>query len=112
MLEEYLLQTCQKIVVTRNTSSDRVIENVTDISCRWRDITSIRRNSHSETNDTDAMVWFAPTSDADRQIARGDILLFNEVYYQVERITQAKTLDSDDPQFIKCEVKIMDIAIS
>ena len=109
MLDGYLVQTCQKVSTTQDAYGDhfRSLSNVT-LSCRFRDITMVRRGTHEETNDSDAMMWFAP----DAEIERGTIILFEEKYYQIERITKARRLGETTVQFLKCDVKFFDTAIS
>jgi len=80
----------------------------TAVSCRFRDIDTLRRESHAEIRDADAMIWFAP----DEDVNNSDIFWFENVYYQVERITRAKKLGSSIVEFIKCDMKIVNIGVS
>lgn len=108
MLEEYLVDTCYKVTTVRNEYGDYLQTATTALNCRFRYINSIRRGSHEESNDSDAMIWFAP----EESIEHGSIILFDSVYYQVERIYKAKRLGEADVQFLKCELKIIDLGIS
>lgn len=108
MLESYLVQTCEKVIPTRSRYGDYILNTVATLSCRFRFIVTERRASHQEVQNADAMVWFAP----DTSIAIGDLLRFDGQYYQVERLNKARKLGSTQVEFLKCDVKITDIAIS
>lgn len=101
-------RTCQKVTVSRNEWGDRIEGVTTTLSCHFRQIDTQSRVTHGEENDADAMVWF-PTGTA---IADGDSLIFDGVHYQVERIVKAVRLGEDTIQFIKCDLKIIDLGIS
>ena len=108
MLEEYLVQTCYIVTTTRNTYGDYVLSSTTQEACRFRYITTTRRESHNEVDDSDAMIWLIPST-----VARvRSIIKFEDVYYQVERINKARKLGSDTVEFVKCDLKIVDLAIS
>lgn len=108
MLEEYLVQTCQLITATRNEYGDYIEGVTTTLDCRFREISTINRSSHVELADADAMIWFAP----DTEIAIGNIILFDGVHYQIERLTNARRLGESETQFIKCDLKITNIGFS
>lgn len=109
MLEEYFVDTCQIIPEVRDAYGDFVDSNngVTEY-CRFRDITTVRRESHGEVIDADAMIWLR----AGASVTRGTIILFESVYYQVEKITRAKRLGSTEVLFLKCELNVMRVIIS
>lgn len=108
MLDSYFVQQCEVIATTRNDFGDEVKGATTTLNCRWRDITQIRRGSHQDTSDADALVHFAP----DTAVERGSILKYNDEYYQVEQITYARRLGEDTIQFIKCQCTITNLAAS
>jgi len=108
MLENYLVQTCYKVTTTRNSFGDYINSSNTAIKCRFRYIDSINRSAGQELNSTDAMLWVA----SDSGIVKGDLILFDSLYYQVEKINKARRLGEDAVQFIKCDLKINQVAVS
>lgn len=108
MLEEYLVQSCKKVNVVRNKYGGYVEGIGTILNCRFREITTMRRNARGEIYDSDGMFWFAPSTN----LVKGDILLFEGIFYQIERIWNARRLGESIAQFLKCDVKIIDIANS
>lgn len=108
MLDDYLVQTCKLVSPTRDEYGDYIDGVGTELACRFREITTVRRTTHREENDADAMIWFA----ADAPVAIGNIILFEGVNYQLERLTKARRLGESDVQFIKCDLKVTDIGIS
>lgn len=108
MLEEYLVQSCYIITMGRNEYSDLIEVSRVLEACRFREITTVRRGTYQELIDSDAIIHLIPASTA----VKGGIILFDGVYYQVERITKARRLGETTVQFVKCEVKITDIRIS
>lgn len=101
-------RTCQKVTVTRNEWDDRIMGATSTLACHFRQIDVQNRMTHGEENDADAMVWFAAGTD----IANGDTIIFDSVYYQIERIVKAVRLGEDIVQFIKCDLKIIDLGLS
>lgn len=108
MLDEYLVEECQLVTHTTNEYGDIVQLSTTTLNCRWRDIPTTVRGVHRENNDADSMVWFA----ADENVTEGSLLRFESRYYEVERITKAKRLGEADIQFLKCDVRMVDIGVS
>jgi len=98
---------CQLVTQTRNRYGDYVQGVTVDVECVFRHITTIRRGNHMEVDDADAMLWVP----VDTDISIGQIVLFQGGSYQVERYTEAQGL-RDEPQFIKCDLKIVKQAIS
>lgn len=108
MLESYFVDSCELIETSRNDFGDE-IEGVTQtLSCRWRDITQVRRGQHMDTSDANALVHLP----ASAPVARGSILKYNGEYYQIEQITLARRLGEMDVQFIKCEMLITNLGVS
>lgn len=99
---------CQKVEVTRNEWDDRIMGPTATLQCHFRQIDFQTRINHGEQNDADAMVWFA----AGTNISLGDTIIFDSVYYQVEKITKAVRLGEDTVQFIKCDLQIIDLGLS
>lgn len=108
MLDGYLVDQCEVIATTRNDFGDEVEGVTASLPCRWRDITLVRRGSHEDTSDANALVHFAPDAD----VQRGSILKFKGEYYQVDEITYAKRLGETTVQFIKCGVTITSLGLS
>lgn len=108
LLDKYLVQSCSIVQTSRNSYGDYIYQILVSEPCRLREISTIRRNAHQEVNDSDAMLWLSPTTAA----VKGSIILFDGVYYQIERIIKARKLDDATVHFVKCELKITDIAIS
>lgn len=108
MLEGYLVQTCKIVAPTRDEYGDYIEGVGTEVACRFREISTVRRTSRREENDSDAMMWFAP----DSGVVSGNIVLFEGIHYQVERINMARRLGESETQFIKCDLKVTDIGVS
>lgn len=108
MLDDYLVQTCKLVSPSRDEYGDYIDGEGTELACRFREINTIQRGTHRETNDSDAMIWFA----AGAAVQKGNIILFEGVNYQIERINKARRLGETDVQFIKCDLKVTDIGIS
>jgi len=101
-------RTCQKVAVSRNAWNDRVMGVTSNLSCHFRQIDTQTRVDHGEEYDADAMVWFP----AGTSIVDGDTIIFDSVYYQIERIVKAVRLGFDTVEFIKCDLKVIDLAVS
>ena len=108
MLENYFVDNCELIQTSRNDFGDE-IEGVTAVlPCRWRDITQIRRGTHEDVSDADALVHLPPTA----PVHRGAIIKYNGEYYQVEQITLARRLGEMEVQFIKCQMTFTNLGLS
>lgn len=108
MLDEHLVQECSIITPVRNRYGDYALGTSVDEACRFREISTVQRGVHSELNDSDAMLWLS----AETSAVKGSIVLFDGTYYQIERLTKARRLGESDVQFVKCDLKVTDIAIS
>ncbi len=108
MLENYFVDNCELIETSRNDFGDEIEGVTASLSCRWRDITQIRRGTHEDVSDADALVHFPATA----SVARGSILKYNGEYYQVEQITLARRLGEMEVQFIKCQVTFTNLGLS
>lgn len=108
MLERYLVQTCEIVTTIRSEWGDYVLQDTIEEPCRFRVITTTRRETHRETDDSDAMIWLASDSSVDIR----SIVKFDGIYYQIERINKARKLGGNTIEFIKCDLKIIDLAIS
>lgn len=108
MLENYFVDSCSKVVSTRNKWGGYDRTSYTSLPCRWRPILSIDRGETGEQEQTDALVHV----DKATQIVEGDILIFGGASYQVRRKTVAKRLGETTVQFIKLEMRILESNIS
>lgn len=106
MLEKYLVDTCEIITESQNIYGDYEESASVNTACRWRDITIQRTDNNGQVRDADAMVWFAPTA----SVTHGTVLRYQGILYQVERTTRAKKLGSSSVEFIKTDVKIIQIS--
>lgn len=108
MLEHMFVDTCELVTTQRNDFGDE-IEGVTQtLSCKWRDITMVRRGSHMDTSDADVLVHFPPNA----PVQRGSVLKHNGEYFQVETITFAKRPFETAIQFIKCQLTVTSLGLS
>lgn len=108
MLDDYLVQTCYLVTETRNEYGDYVQGITTELACRFRYIDTVRRESNKEVNDSDAMLWLT----ASAPIVNGSVILYDSAYYQIERINKARRLGEDEVQFLKCDLRTIDLALS
>lgn len=109
MLDEYLVDTCYKVQTVSDAYGDILdIENSEVIPCRFRYNSSYVRGANQQTKDTSAMIWVASSSG----ISRSTYILYDGVYYKVERIIKARRLGETEVQFIKCELNEVNIAVS
>lgn len=99
--------TCQKVIVSRDEYGDYRQTSLQTLDCVFRIINTMRRGTHMEIDDADAMVWFPIETD----VTLGTLLVKDGVYYQIERINYAQGL-RNAPQFIKCDLKITVQAVS
>lgn len=102
----FFVQTCQKITTTRNSYGDFVDGAHTNLSCRFRWILREDRGVHIDELDADAMVWFPTGTD----IALGDVIIYQSYRFKVEKLIEARKLYKSTIEFIKCEVKVIQIA--
>lgn len=102
MLEPYYNQYVNKIPTIRNAYGDIIIDytqEVVAIGCRFRVITNMQRsNNREELHSEQAMVWFAPNTD----IAQNDIIFYEDQYWQITKINEARRLGSTRVEFLKC----------
>lgn len=103
-----LNQTCQLITNTRNRYGDYILSSTASVSCWFRQIDLIQRSSHAEEINADAQVWFA----AGTSVEKGQLVLFANIVYQIDKINFARTPFRTGIQFIKCDLKITDQGIS
>ena len=95
-----MLHTAYKVSYTRNAYGDYLTATETYVKCHFREINNQVTDTNAESIQSDAMAWFEPDSGIDRN----SILLIQDQYYRVERVTKARKLHNPTVQFIKCEL--------
>lgn len=110
MLEKYLVQTCKILNNVKRDEFASYIDDNTGVneSCRFRYINTIRRENHAEVSDSDAMLWLKYGTVA----INGSIVLFEGVYYQIERLNRARKLGRSNVEFVKCDLKVIRVIVS
>lgn len=99
---------CYKVDTTTNEYSDTIMGVTSSLTCHFREIDLLDRFSHDQEYSSDAMVWFPTGTD----IALGDTILFDNKYYEIQKLTNAVRLGYDAIEFIKCEVKYLKPGVS
>lgn len=101
-VDRLLVETAQKVTITRNADGDINYGTTTDVYCLYRDISSMNVIQNREETTIDGLLWFKSTEN----VSRGDVYYHSdEGYLRIEKITKAKRLVGDGSiQFIKCEV--------
>lgn len=101
-LDSKLVETAQKVAITRNEYGDIDYGSTTSSSCLYRDISLTQQISNRNEVQIDGILWFG----ASENVSRGDIYYHSdEGYLRIEKVTKAKRLVADNSrQFIKCEV--------
>jgi hypothetical protein len=102
MLEEYYVQYVTKYGLERDAYGDFTIDSTkptTIIPCRFRVITNIQRSTNrEEKHSEEAMAWFNPTTN----IQENDIVQYENSYWQVQKLTEARRLGGTEILFLKC----------
>lgn len=98
MLNHAMEQTAYIIDTSYNDDGDQVMNTSKQISCRFRWITNLERPSNREEIRSDAMLWTKP----DEDIEEGTIIKFNNNYFRVRRVIEARRLRGDQFFFLKC----------
>ena len=98
MLGHAMEQTASIITTSRNKYGDEVLESSSEIKCRFRWITKSDSANNMENIKADAMLW-VPTEII---ISNGQIVFFNEEYFKVREIIEARRLRGDTVYFKKC----------
>lgn len=108
MLDEYFVDSCKKLVKYINEYGDYIYSEGETIACRFRYISRTNRTTGNEINETDAMLWVS----TETQIARGSLILYDNVVYKIETITKARRLGETSIQFLKCELVELNLGLS
>lgn len=101
-----MVMDAQIVTVTRDEWSDYVEDDTVDVKCHFRQIDRMQRVVHGEESDADAMIWMPYDTD----VENGSIVRFDSVDYQIDRIYQARRLGESQIHFIKCDLKVTQVA--
>jgi len=101
-------QTCELVTTIRNQWAGYKQQSRTSLPCRWRQIPTQYGGQYGEERDSDALVHLH----FDAPVSIGSILVYENIFYEVERLTEARRLGETNVQFLKCEVRIVDSLIS
>lgn len=103
-----LVDECELINDMQNFDGDHIYVSDSVLACRFREITTLRQTPNQELTESDAMLWLEPSAN----VSKGSIILYDDMYYQIEKITKARRLGSTEVLFLKCELKVISPAIS
>ena len=95
-----MFQTAYKVSYTRNAYGDFVAGAETKLKCHFRHISEAVSGVSNETVQADALAWFEPNADINRE----DILKIEGTHWRVERLIKARKLRDLSVQFIKVEL--------
>lgn len=95
-----MFHTAYKITSARNAYGDYTASGQTTLKCHARIINELVTSSNNEQIQSDATMWFEP----DSGVVRGDIIKFEDVFYRVERMTEARRLRNTTVLFLKCDM--------
>ncbi len=101
-LLERMVETCSKVGNTYNEYGDQVFGVITpNLPCMYRPITTLQAVQNAEQVTIEGTFWLRPSDGWDR----GDIILYEGVYYRIDRLITAKRrLVDNSTQFLKAEV--------
>jgi head-tail adaptor len=97
MLNHAFEQTASIITTSYNDDGDQSFVSSLEIKCRFRWITDLERPANREEVRSDAMLWVKPSE----EIAEGWIIKFEDDYFRVRRIIEARRLRGDTIFFKK-----------
>lgn len=98
MIAHTLQQTATLYTTSRDRYGDQVATASTTIKCRFRWITELDQLGNREELRSDALLWTSPTE----AVKEGTILKFEDDFFRVKRVTQARRLIGNKVEFIKC----------
>jgi hypothetical protein len=101
-LAERMVETCSKVGNTYDKHGDQVFGVVTaSLPCLYRPMTTLQPATNAEQVTIEGTFWLRPADGWER----GDIILFEGVYYRIDRlITARRRLVDNSIQFLKAEV--------
>ena len=95
-----MFHTAYKITSARNAYGDYTASGQISLKCHVRMINDLVTSSSNEQIQSDAMMWFEP----DSGVVKGNIIKFEDVYYRVERLVEARRLRNPTVLFLKCDM--------
>lgn len=103
MKKPNFIESASQVTYTRNKYGDYVFTTVVTRKCLFRNESQLNRGvNHREETSITGIFWFDP---ADGVVNKGDIYLFNSIYYRIEKINDARArLTTNFQHFYKCEV--------
>lgn len=101
-LAERMTETCSKVGNTYDKHGDQVFGVITpSLPCLYRPMTTLQAGINTEQVTIEGTFWLRHTDGWDR----GDIILYEGVYYRIDRlITARRRLVDNSIQFLKAEV--------
>lgn len=100
MIDHILTQDCELITTTTDKHGDQKQSASTSLKCKFRYISATDKQVNSEAFISEAMMWFTP----DSGIVETNILKFDNQYWRVDRLVQARRLSDPTIQFLKAFV--------
>lgn len=102
-LDRFLVETANKVAITKNENGDTVYGGTTNSACLYRDIASTEEGGNMTTESADGMLWFG----AAEAVELNDVYYHpDEGYLKVVRRIRAKRLVADNSvQFVQCLVR-------
>lgn len=98
MLEHTFEQTCYLVSTKRNKYGDIDMEGSEAVSCRFRKITELDKMNNREDIRADAWLWVR----AGELVEEGGVVRFEDEYYRIKRVLEARRLRGNKVFFKKC----------
>lgn len=98
MLNHIMEQVCSLIETNYNEDGDLIYKDSEEIACRFRWITDLDNLNNRESIRSDAMLWVKPNVD----IKEGSVIKFNDEYFRVRQLIEARRLRGETVYFKKC----------
>lgn len=98
---------CSIVTTSRDRFGDWVYDSSSSVKCHFREINksvdskSAKDNLHTDSNDAEAIVWLPAGTNVDV----GTVILFDSLYFKVNKITKGRRLSSSEVHFLKCELE-------
>jgi hypothetical protein len=98
MLNHAMEQTAYIIETSYNDDGDQEFVSSDTIACRFRWITELDNLDNREEIRSDALLWIKP----DEDVNEGTIIKFDDDYFRVKRVIEARRLRGNQVYFKKC----------
>lgn len=98
MLNHTMEQVCLLVETSYNDDGDLVYNSSKEIPCRFRWITDLDKLNNRESIRADAMLWVK----AEENIIEGSVIKFNDEYFRVRQLIEARRLRGETIYFKKC----------